>query len=88
MNRDSLLNKNLSPPLSRISISNGTSLSNSYVSNSGGGQFREPSWIPSIRGSNGSVDIHSFDYLCEVLCRVPFFIGSKVMRSFVFMLEL
>ncbi|XP_068703467.1 POU domain, class 4, transcription factor 3-like isoform X1 [Montipora capricornis] len=59
MNRDSLLNKTLSPPLSSrvpISHSNGISYSNSSLS---GGQMNEPSWIPSIRGSTHSLSFPS-----------------------------
>lgn len=68
MNRESLLNKTLSPPLSSrvpISHSNGISYSNSSLS---GGQMNEPSWIPSIRGSTHSVFILKFlfDDFCKV----------------------
>ena len=71
MNRDSLLNKTLSPPLSSrvpISHSNGISYSNSSLS---GGQMNEPSWIPSIRGSTHSVFILKFlfDAFCNVCVR-------------------
>ena len=58
MNRDSLLNKTLSPPLSRTSLSNVVSYSNSSFT--GGGQASEPSWIPSFRGSNRSVFMPTF----------------------------
>lgn len=71
MNRDSLLNKTLSPPLSSrvpISHSNGISYSNSSLS---GGQMNEPSWIPSIRGSAHSVFILKFlfDAFCNICVR-------------------
>lgn len=71
MNRDSLLNKTLSPPLSSrvpISHSNGISYSNSSLS---GGQMNEPSWIPSIRGSTHSVFILKFlfDAFCNICVR-------------------
>ena len=62
MNRDSLLNKTLSPPLSSrvpISHSNGISYSNASLA---GGQMNEPSWIPSIRGSTHSVFVLTFLY--------------------------
>lgn len=72
MNRDSLLNKTLSPPLSSrvpISHSNGISYSNSSLS---GAQMNEPSWIPSIRGSTHTVFILKFlfDAFCDVCARV------------------
>lgn len=67
MNRDSLLNKTLSPPLSSrvpISHSNGIAYSNSSFS---GGQMNEPSWIPSIRGSTHSVFILKFYLMLFVI---------------------
>lgn len=73
MNRDSLLNKTLSPPLSSrvpISHSNGIAYSNSSFS---GGQMNEPSWIPSLRGSTHSVFILKFlfDAFCDICVRAP-----------------
>lgn len=82
MNRDSLLNKTLSPPLSSrvpISHSNGISYSNSSLS---GGQMNEPSWIPSIRGSTHSVFILKFlfDAFCNV-CVCASAARSRGLRS-------
>lgn len=84
MNRDSLLNKTLSPPLSSrvpISHSNGISYSNSSLS---GGQMNEPSWIPSIRGSTHSVFILKFlfDALCSIFSRVGRLLSSFVIVRF------
>lgn len=82
MNRDSLLNKTLSPPLSSrvpISHSNGIAYSNSSFS---GGQMNEPSWIPSIRGSTHSVFILKFlfDAFCDICVRAPL-VGLEYWRS-------
>ena len=54
MNRETLLNKNFSPPLGRVSSSNGISYSNAAALTASQ-SVNEATWIPSYRGSNSVI---------------------------------